>query len=120
MTALWVALLGAAGSLARWGLSAAVGRATGDRFPWGTFAVNLLGAVAIGAVMGLLATNARARIPIVAGFLGGFTTYSSFAWETWALIDRRAYALAAGYVALTTLACLAGCAAGALVVDRVR
>jgi CrcB protein len=125
VTAVWVALLGAAGSLARWGLSNAISRRAPEAgFPWGTFAVNMIGSAAIGVVMGVFLLrgegDSRARMALTAGFLGGFTTYSAFAWDTWALVERRAWGTAVAYVTATTLASVAACAMAALLVTRLR
>src|SRR5687768_7558778 len=93
MTALWVAVLCAVGSLARSGMATGVQKLAGPRFPLGTFAVNVIGSALIGAVMTIAARrgdlDSPARLALTAGLLGGFTTYSSFAYETWALIEER-------------------------------
>ena len=113
-----IALLGALGSLARWGLSGLVQRHVGLAFPAGTLVVNALGSVAIGAVMGAFsARGAEAspvRVALTAGFMGGFTTASSFAYETWVLLERRALLAAALNVGATVLVCVGGCALGVL------
>ena len=118
MTALWVALLGAVGSLARWGVGVGVGRVWKRTLPLGTLTVNVVGSTAIGFVMALYLArgelDSRARVALTAGLLGGFTTYSAFAFESWALLDKRSIAWAAGYVALTVALCFAGCALGVM------
>jgi fluoride exporter len=114
-TALYVALFGAAGSLCRWLMSAAVQRVFGHRIPAGTFAVNILGSLAIGVVMAYFASrgaDSRLRVAMVTGFLGGFTTYSAFAYESWALFEQRTPGAAVLYIVLTIGCCLAACAAG--------
>ena|ERR1700722_14773912 len=77
---------GAIGSLARYlAQTAVMSRFTG-RFPLGTWVVNVTGFFLIGAVMTLLtqkSANPNWRIFLVVGFLGGYTTFSSFAWETY-------------------------------------
>jgi fluoride exporter len=117
--ALWVALLGGLGSLGRWLLTSAIQKQVGPAFPAGTFIVNMLGSVAIGAVMGFFITRGTEssvlRVALTAGFLGGFTTYSSFALETLLLIQRRSLVAAALNVAGTVVVCLVGCAAGLFV-----
>ncbi|MDQ6663216.1 MAG: fluoride efflux transporter CrcB [Acidobacteriota bacterium] len=81
-----ILLGGAAGALSRYLAASAIVNRFGGRFPLGTFLVNVSGCFAIGAVMTLL--NARSdlhpnwRLLIVVGFLGGYTTFSSFAFET--------------------------------------
>jgi CrcB protein len=98
---LWVALGGALGSLARWGLSGAVQRWTGTAFPWGTFVVNLAGSLLIGVVTALALERAlvppAARLFLVTGVLGGFTTFSALSYETFALLRDGQWLAAAGY-----------------------
>lgn len=121
MTFLWVALAGAAGSVARVGLGLAAQRGLGDRFPAGTLAVNLLGCFAIGLVMVVCEArqvDPRLRLALVGGFLGGFTTYSAFAWETLALAERRTLAVAGLYAGGTVIGCFLACAAGIALARR--
>lgn len=121
MTALWVAIAGALGSLSRYAVGLAGQRYLGDRFPYGTLAVNLLGCFAIGIVMVLAEArqmDPRIRVAVVGGFLGGFTTYSAFAYETLALAERRSTAAAALYVTLTVAGCFLACGAGLLLARR--
>ncbi len=89
----YVALGGAAGSVLRYLLSLAIPAAA---FPWPTLAVNLLGSAAIGVAAGL-GLQGEARLLVVTGFLGGFTTFSAFSLET-ATLAERSPALAALYV----------------------
>lgn len=107
-TALWVGIAGGLGSVCRWLIAHWIPR---GRLPWSTLAVNVVGSLLIGLVMAVLAArgqlDSRLRVVITAGFLGGFTTYSSFALDTVSLVESRQLALAAGYVALTVVACLA-------------
>jgi fluoride exporter len=120
VTALYIALAGALGSLARYGAGAGLQRLAGTRFPYGTLLVNVVGSFLIGLVMAVFAArgqlDSRARLAITIGFLGGFTTYSSFALETVSLIEGRQTAAAALYVGVTlvtgVLACWAGLRAG--------
>ena len=98
---LLVGLGGALGSMLRWGLTGVVQRAAGSAFPWGTFAVNVIGSLAIGA-FGALAFE-RALVPpavrtfVVPGLLGGFTTFSAFSYETLSLLRDGQWGAAAGY-----------------------
>jgi len=98
---MWVALGGALGSVARWGVSGAVQRWTGTAFPWGTFVVNLVGSLLIGVVTALALERAlvppAARLFLVAGILGGFTTFSALSYETFALLRDGQWPAAAGY-----------------------
>jgi CrcB protein len=93
---LYVALGGAAGSVARYLVSIAALALFGAGFPWGTLAVNVFGSAAIGIAAGA-GLEGPARLLLVTGFLGGFTTFSAFSLETGVLFERSP-ALAAGYV----------------------
>ena len=91
MTLLLIALFGALGCLLRYGLSGWVHGALGRGFPYGTLAVNVLGAFLVGFVMelGLRSTliTAELRTGLTIGFLGGLTTFSTFSYETFKLLE---------------------------------
>lgn len=105
---LWLFGAGGLGSVLRFALAGWVQDRSDGGFPWGTFAVNALGCLAIG----LLATAAEersvltpeVRIALLVGFLGGFTTFSTFGLETWRLLaggePAAAFANALGQVAV--------------------
>ena len=105
-----VALGGAIGSVARYGVGALAAQLLGPTFPWGTLFVNLSGSFLIALVMHVALTGTaislEMRIFLATGIMGGFTTYSSFNYETLALIDQRAYALASLNLAATVVGCL--------------
>ena len=108
-----VALGGAIGSVARYGVGAVAAQLLGSTFPWGTLLVNLSGSFLIAVVMHVAlagtAISLELRIFLTTGIMGGYTTYSSFNYETLALIDQRAYGLAGLNVAATVVGCfLAG------------
>lgn len=113
-----IAVGGAVGALLRHGVGALVHRAVAPAagFPWGTLAVNVGGCLVIGALAGLdlrgLPLPYGARLAIVVGLLGGFTTFSSFGIETFRLFHAGQPGTALLYVALTNLASLAAVAAG--------
>jgi CrcB protein len=92
-TTLLIGAGGVLGALARYGLGGLVQRVAGGAFPAGTLAVNVLGCFAIGIVMyltedrPLLAPSARLFLAI--GFLGSFTTFSTFGYETVAMLRER-------------------------------
>jgi CrcB protein len=113
---LLVALGGAAGSVLRHLTSAAAVVLLGTAFPWGTLAVNALGSAAIGALAGA-GFEGQARLLLVTGFLGGFTTFSAFSLEAVGLWER-APALAVGYVAASIALGVLGCLAGFWLVRR--
>lgn len=120
MKALYIGLAGAAGTLSRHYVGVGMRRFGGDKLPWGTFTVNVLGSFIIGLVMAAFITrgelDSRVRMAITIGFLGGFTTYSSFAYETVTLLERREVTMAVIYVfgtlSLAAVACFGGIAAG--------
>ena len=90
MKFLLILLCGGAGSLARYLAATLVANRLGARFPWGTLAVNVTGCFLIGLIMTLLTERFQPhpnwRFALVVGFLGGYTTFSSFEWETYAAI----------------------------------
>ena len=97
---LLVALGGALGAVARFGLSGFLQRSEG--FPFGTLAVNVLGCLAAGVILGMLETKGLgeyARVFLVPGILGGFTTFSAFGAETVSLWQSGAAGLAAANAA---------------------
>lgn len=108
MNFLLVGLGGALGAMARYGLSSLIQRRAGDAFPWGTLVVNLVGCLAIGAVLHGVEERAwlgpQARLFAAAGVIGGFTTFSAFGFETLQLMQGGrwgwAFAYAAGSVVL--------------------
>ncbi len=106
MNWLWVAGGGALGSALRYGLALGVQRRLGTGWPFGTLAVNLLGSFLIGWIFHLLVSREilaeGPRLFIVAGLLGGFTTFSAFSLETLRLLQEGSWPLAALYVALST------------------
>lgn len=101
---LLLAAAGSAGTLARYGLSLWVQRQAGTVFPWGTLVVNLVGCFAFGLAWaiaeGRLNISSDARAMILIGFMGAFTTFSSFAYETSALLRDAEWGLALANVAL--------------------
>ena len=116
MTVLWVSLGGAVGSAARYLMSGWMLARLGATFPYGTLAVNLLGSFALALLMRvgvettLLAPNVR--FALTAGVMGGFTTYSTFSYETMQLLQGGATVLALGNVVATLVGGLVACALG--------
>ena len=121
MTYLWVALGGAVGAATRFAIAQWAGARWGWTFPWGTLAVNITGSLAIGLVMTLLVARGADpafRLLLVTGFLGGYTTFSAFSFETLTLLEARRWDAAAlyvgGSVGLGLLATALGLALGRL------
>jgi len=96
---LLLALAGACGTLARYGLSGAVHGVMGRDFPWGTAAVNLLGCLLFGLVFVLADERqlfrSELRLVLLVGFMGAFTTFSSLIFETGELLRGAQWAYAA-------------------------
>ncbi len=121
----WIAAGGAAGSLARWGLERAV---TGSSYPWATFLINVSGCLLIGALMALVldvwADRRYLRPLLGVGFLGGFTTFSTFVLETRDLAASSHGLLSVVYVVASVtggfVAALAGLVGGRAAIDRVQ
>ena len=108
----------ALGGMARFWLADAIGRRLGERFPWGTLAVNASGALAIGVLAALLLGPAGSGTGTwhfaVLGFLGSYTTVSSFSLQTLALAHDRAWRRAAANIVLSLGLCLPAAGAGLL------
>lgn len=117
---LLVAIGGAFGSVLRYLVAVLTGRWFGPAFPWGTLAVNVIGAFAIGLLTETIARRLNAsmelRLLLVTGILGGFTTWSSFTLDAIALFERGETVAAASYVigslVLSFAAVFAGLALG--------
>lgn len=98
---LLLAAAGAAGTLLRAGCTTLAARLVGASFPWGTLTVNLLGSFAFGAIVSLAKSRSltvEQEIVLLVGLLGGFTTYSSFAFQATELLAAGRFAAAAAYL----------------------
>jgi CrcB protein len=102
-----IGVAGLAGTLGRYWLSGALGRRYGEAFPFGTLAVNVLGCFLVGALFFLFegrgAGGETARAAVMVGLLGGFTTFSSYGLQTFALLRDGALGRAALYVVASNL-----------------
>jgi fluoride exporter len=109
----WVALGGALGSVGRHALSGWVAQRWGDSFPWGTLVVNVSGCLAIGFFATLTAPEGRwlapssVRVFFMAGFCGGYTTFSSFSLQTLNLFEEGQWLEAFGNATASVILCLA-------------
>lgn len=121
---LLVALGGAIGATARYGLGLAFGRMTpGATFPWATLTANLAGGLLMGLLTGWLAHRGGAdqeqiRVFAAVGVLGGFTTFSAFSLETALMIERGRYGPAAIYVGVSVVCAIAALFLGLLIARR--
>lgn len=124
MTYLWIGVGGAVGAMARYALGDALAARFGRDFPYGTLVVNLTGSLLIGLILTLLLdrgmANSTSRQLLVVGVLGGYTTFSSFSYETMTLLQDGRPARAALYVASSVLLGLAACYAGFLLARAIR
>ena len=111
-----ICLGGAVGTGARYLLGGVMARWAGPEFPYGTLLINVLGSFLIGVVQQVGLTSLlipdTLRLVLAIGVMGGFTTYSSFSYETIRLLEAGSWLAASVYVALTTALCLACCVAG--------
>lgn len=112
----WLALAGAAGTLARYGLSGVVQKTAATEFPLGTAAVNILGCLLFGLLWAILesrlAVGGQTRMILFLGFFGAFTTFSTFAFETGQLMDDSQWLWAAGNILLQNVLGITGMIAG--------
>lgn len=114
--ALLVALGGAIGSAARYGVNVWTAKVFGLGFPWGTLTVNVVGGLVMGLLASLLALRFDAsqdvRLFLMTGVLGGFTTFSAFSLDAVTLWERGEAATAAAYVAASVVVSIAALVAG--------
>jgi len=113
---IWVGVGGFAGANARYVMGREMESRFGDGFPHGTLAINVLGSLVIGVLVTMLAErfapSHAVRLLLVTGFLGGYTTFSSYAFEAITLADRGQVGRALIYVLASNGLALAACAAG--------
>ncbi len=111
-----IAIFGAAGTLARYGLQGLIQIRLGSGFPYGTLLVNLSGCFLLGLIgqftLNRLVLSPDWRIAIAVGFFGGYTTFSTFGWETAKMLEEGAWLRATTYVSASVVAGLFLSAAG--------
>ena len=121
MTLLVIAVGGAFGAVSRYLASSWVQDALGGAFPWGTMAVNVIGAAVLGfSVVWLQSTVSEELRQLVAvGFLGSFTTFSTFSFETLSLMREGAWLRAGSYALGSVLLALLAVALGVAVASAI-
>jgi CrcB protein len=121
MEIILIAIFGAAGCVARFGLSGLTYRFAGAGFPYGTLAVNVLGSFFLGAFLEsggrIFLLPPTLRTAIALGFFGGFTTFSTFSFETVKMIEEGSFMMAGINVASSLFVCLIG-AYGGIFISR--
>ena len=122
MTLLFLAVGGAFGAVSRYLLQGWVQDLVGGRFPWGTFVVNISGSFLVGVVFALAIDRAllapEIRVPLLVGFIGSYTTFSTLMLESWVLVEEgdllHMLMNLAGSVLIGMFAVVAGLALGRL------
>ena len=112
---LYVMVGGAVGSGARYLTGRAMLTLLGANYPFGTLAVNLIGGLLMGVLVGVLARNTASetwRLLLGVGVLGGFTTFSAFSLDVVTMIERGAFGVAFGYVLVSVIGSVAALFAG--------
>ena len=115
---LWVALGSAIGGVARYWVGVVVARLAGETFPWGTLLINIVGSFVIAyfgtltASEGLRPASIEARLFVMVGLCGGFTTFSSFSLQTVDLLRGGEQGRALAYIVASVVFCLVGTAIG--------
>jgi CrcB protein len=99
MSVVLIAIGGAAGAVARYVIDSALSQRMFASFPWGTLVVNLSGSLVLGLLFALTVERgvlpAATRAPLMIGFLGAYTTFSTLMLESWRLVEDGAFGLAA-------------------------
>jgi CrcB protein len=115
----WVAIGGGFGSVARYSMDRLITRLAGHEFPWGTFAVNILGSFLIGYLGQPVLTDAASfetgldtRFLVAIGVFGGFTTFSAFSMQTIELVRDGKVVRAILYTVGSVVLCLGATALG--------
>lgn len=117
-----IALFGAIGTLARYGLQGVVQIRMGGTFPYGTLLINLTGCFFLGLIgqftLNRIVIPPDWRIAIAVGFFGGYTTFSSFGWETAKMLEEGEWLRASTYVGASVIAGLLLSIAGIRLANR--
>jgi fluoride exporter len=116
---LWIAVGGALGSLARFWVGSTVAGRLGTKFPYGTFVINITACVIIGFSLAFLERHSELspawRFLVPVGFVGAYSTFSTFEWETFANLTGGAIVIASLYVGLSVVLGLVAVWVGVLI-----
>ena len=116
---LWISLGAVVGASARYFVSRFVARVVSASFPYGTLLINITGSFILGLFLVWSTERAlpdpRWRLLVAIGFCGSYTTFSSYAFESFSLFEQGHYLLFASNVVLSNALCLAGVLAGAMI-----
>jgi CrcB protein len=117
-----IAIFGAVGTLARYGLQGVVQIRAGGAFPYGTLLINLTGCFLLGLIgqftLNRMLISPDWRVAITVGFFGGYTTFSSFGWETAKMLEDGEWLRASTYVAASVFVGLFLSVAGIRLANR--
>lgn len=118
MAYLWIALGAVVGASARYFLSGYIARIFPSTFPYGTLVINVTGSILLGFFLTWTTERAlvdvRWRLLVAIGFCGSYTTFSSYAFETFALFEQGQWLLMGMNIIASNLLCLASVLAGAV------
>ncbi|MCR8641850.1 fluoride efflux transporter CrcB [Paenibacillus sp. N1-5-1-14] len=122
MTTFYVGFAGVIGALCRYGLSSLANPSQAGSFPWGTLACNWIGSFILGFLSYVLLKRLtdQLRVVITTGFIGSFTTFSTFSWETVQFMELGQYGAALLYVMISVIGGLGLCYLGVQLAERGR
>jgi fluoride exporter len=116
---LWIAIGGSLGSVARYWVGTTIASRFGTKFPYGTFVINITACVIIGFSLAFLARRAELnpawRYLVPVGFVGAYSTFSTFEWETFSNLETGGLLTATLYVVSSVLLGLVAVWCGALI-----